>query len=158
MGQEDDRSDFSPFCQLISLPFLPPWFTPSAFLLFISRPPCPLLFHRQTRVREQEVALLFHEGVRFLCDTTVFRVWQSPPCRQRKHYETWSRTFKCSKQDRCVWYVPEAKQHLEHQIHYLGKYWYCFRLLFNEWLQNKGFITFKRHLKDRNFHSTPLPR
>lgn len=44
---------------------------PHPFLLCMSRPSCPLLFTRQTRVRVQAIALLFHEDVRFFASVQV---------------------------------------------------------------------------------------
>lgn len=84
------RGDFLPSCLYNSFPHSSsslhlqaplPWFLPPTFLLCISQPLCPLLFIRQTWVREQEIALLFYEDVRLLGGPRVFLC----PTRPRAH-------------------------------------------------------------------------
>lgn len=81
------KSDFLPLSLNSSCPFIslsPHSASISFILLCIPQPVCPLLFIWQTWVREQEIALLFYEGLRFLGSAAVFCVWQSPLALERE--------------------------------------------------------------------------
>lgn len=75
-----------------------PWFLKLLFYAFLN-PRDPLLFVWQTGDREQEIALLFYEGVRFLGDAGVFGVQQfahSSGGTMRLKSHVGNGTYKCN--------------------------------------------------------------
>lgn len=86
---------FQPFA-LPSSPFLDSW---NFYFMHFSTLVTPLLFVWQTGDREQEIALLFYEGVRFLGDAGVFGVQQfahSSGGTMRLKSHVGNGTYKCN--------------------------------------------------------------
>lgn len=83
----------------VHLRALLPRFLPSTFVC-IFQPLCPLLFIRQTQVREQAMALLFHEDVRFLGRARVFLCPTTSTCSREATVtlksHIWKRKYICN--------------------------------------------------------------